>query len=138
MRNLRFVSFAAFLCFLAAPVHAAYEGYLEFGGARYAVGLNGVFAKVCGGKSVQLVSPRLDGDPDRPAAGPGFMKIEKFPVEKVKKGEVLGSATLVSDGESFPFNVALKGATVSDAQMRSNGTWTMTISWSSCTNVPKR
>ncbi|MSO30572.1 MAG: hypothetical protein EXQ48_06440 [Acidobacteria bacterium] len=100
--------------------------------------MNGVLDKLCGDRSVQFVSPRLDGDPDRPAAGPGFMKIGKFPVEKVKKGEILGSATLVTDGESFPFNVELKGVTVSDARVRNNSSWTMTILWSSSRNVPKR
>lgn len=111
---------------------------LLVGGKAYRVELNGVLAKVCGGRSFQLVSPRLDGDPDRPAGGTSFQKIEKFPLAKVTKGEVLGTATLVTDGERFPFNVELKGATISDALVRSNGTWTMTISWSSCINVPKR
>lgn len=138
MRQFRSVFVLALVCIVVAPVHAAYEGYLEFGGRRYAVQVNGVVGKVCGGRSVQLLSPRVDGDPDRPAAKSGFLKIEKYPIEKVKKGEALGTATIVTDGESFPLDVELKGATISDALIRSNGTWTMTMSWSSCANVPKR
>lgn len=133
MRNLLFVSFAAFLCFLAAPVHAAADVFLAIDAGTYAVALNGVLDKICGGRSVQLVSR----PPTAERNGATDRKID-FPIARVKKGEVLGSATLVTDGESFPFNVELKGVTVSDARVRGNGTWTMTIQWSSCTNVARR
>ena len=46
-------------------------------------------------------------------------------------------ARLVGDGESFPFEVALKGVTITDATVRSNGSWTMSIKWAACENIPK-
>lgn len=120
-----------------APLLSAEMTYLYFGGKKYKVEVNGVLGRVCGGKSVQILSPRVDGDPDRPRTalvGDG----ETFPLEKVKKGEKLGAVTLVTDGESFPFTIEMKEVSVTDAIIRNTGTWTMTLSWSSCSNVPKK
>ena len=107
-------------------------------GKSYRVELNGVFSKLCTLRSAQVVSPRdaiIDGDPDRPR---NKFFDPFFDVSRVKKGEVLGDSRLVGEGETFPFDVALKGVTVSAAQVRSNGTWSMTLRWTACENIPKR
>lgn len=129
------VSVVVFLILAVAPLVAAETVHLYVGGKAYDAELNGVPAKVCTGKSVQIISPRkpVDGDPDRPKS-----RGTPFPLERVKKGEQLGAVTLVTDGESFPFSIEMKGVSVSDAMIRGNGTWTMTVSWTSCSNVAKR
>jgi hypothetical protein len=109
------------------PVHAAADMYLAISGTKYRVGLNGVFSSICRLKSIQIVPPTLVGDG------------ESFPVARVKKGEALGTVRLrlVGDAESFPFDVDLKDVTVSDAAVRQNGTWSMTVRWSNCSLSPR-
>jgi hypothetical protein len=138
---MRFTNIAAVCVLLGLatqPIIAAETVLLYFGGKKYRVEVNAVLMRVCEGRAVQIVSPRdiaLDGDPDRPAKLVG--DDETFPLELVKQGTYMDAAKLVGKGETFPFDVELKGAKVSDAHVRSNGTWSMTVTWTSCAKVPK-
>lgn len=110
------------------PVHAAADMFLAISsGKEYRVGLNGVFSSICRLNSIQILPPTLVGGG------------ETFPIARVKKGEVLGTVRLrlVGDGESFPFDMDLKDVTVSDASVRPNGSWTMTVRWSNCSLSPR-
>ena len=135
---MRFTNIAAVCVLLGLatqPIIAAEPVALSFGGKVYRVEVGAVLMKVCAGRAVQIVSPRdplEEGDPDQPVG-----KGETFPLDLVKQGTYMDAAKLVGKGETFPFDVELKGAKVSDAKVRSNGTWYMTVTWTSCANVPK-
>ncbi len=116
----------AILIALAARPLIAADLLLVIGGTRYRTDVRSIPAKLCTLPAALLASPaRLVGDG------------ESFPVARVKKGEKLGDVRLIGDGESFPFEVALKGVTITDATVRSNGSWTMSIKWAACENIPK-
>ena len=100
---------------------------MRLDGKTYKVQLNGVLATLCRGQSSQIVSPR----------NAVFGDAESFPLALVKEGTLAGAVTLIGDGESFPFDIDLKDVRVTDANIRSNGTWTMTLRWSACANRPK-
>jgi hypothetical protein len=106
------------------PIIAAERGYLSFGGKGYAVEVLEGLLKVCKGGSLFVTSP-------------SDMTVEKMPLDLVKEGTVIGDATLVGKGETFPFDVELKGATVSSATVLRNGRWIMKVTWASCANVAK-
>jgi hypothetical protein len=131
MRLTNIVVLTCFMGLATQPLLAAVPVDLSFGGKVYRVEVNAVLMKVCAGQSLSIVSPRdaiiSSGDD---AAG-----IKTFPLELVKKGTYMDAARLVGKGETFPFDVELKGAKVSDALVRSNGTWSMTVTWTSCANV---
>lgn len=111
---------------------------MRFDGKTYTVQLNGVFATMCRGRSVQVVSPRdpIDGDPDRPVRSL-TTDGETFPLALVKTGTLASAVTLTGDGETFPFDIELKDLRVTDANTRSNGTWVMVLTWAACANRPK-
>lgn len=120
-----------FLCSSAAVAAAAESVYMYLEGKTYAVQINGVFNRLCGGKSVQVLSQALDGDPDRPKRGGPKIGTdgETYPLAMVKKGLTLGTVVLVSrDPNSFQ-KIELRGARVADAFVRNNGSWTMTVDW---------
>ena len=121
-------------------------------GKTYRVRLNGVFAKICAGRAVQLTSPSdgrvsaqdiaigVDtGAASEPLSLSGDNKhITPFPLDKVKKDEYLRDVWLTTHLTTVPFDIEMKDVRVTAANIRSNGTWTMTLGWSSCTNRPKK
>jgi hypothetical protein len=129
MRLTNIVVLTCFMGLATQPLLAAEPVDLSFGGKVYRVEVNAVLMKICAGQSLSIVSPRSITMEDD--------KGETFPLELVKKGTYMDAARLVGKGETFPFDVELKGANVSDALVRSNGTWSMTVRWTSCANVAK-
>jgi hypothetical protein len=125
MCRSRLVAVCVLMGLVTQPIIAAERVELSFGGKGYAVEVLAGLSKVCTGGSLFVVSP-------------SDMTVEKMPLDLVKKGTVIGDATLVGKGEPFPFDVELKGATVSSATVRSNGRWVMKVTWASCANVANR
>lgn len=113
---------------------------MRLDGKTYSVQLNGVFAKVCAAGRVQLTDFAFEKEVDgsSPPLLGGVSNGAHIPLVKIKMGEQLGAVTLSSTTNPFPFDLDLKDAKVTRATVRSNGTWTMTVGWSSCTNRPKK